>query len=672
MGRLWKLAKSGIAACVFVLAIAGHTSAAWQPDGTRVSGLRGQLPGQVIRLASGDFRVMSSDVSRYTLPPDYTYDCRVLALNLQGEVPPAWPDTGTVISLGPQVQTGQGMVENRDGSISVAFTDYRNITRTFSDLWLSRIGASGLPAPGWPSGGIPISELPQTQASAHICRDEGNGNLIAWEDTRPGSDGANVYMQRVDEHGALAPGWIPDGLPVTLAPGDQWIEGMVSDSAGGALLVWTDFRLGGDVVVQRMSGSGAIAKGWPALGVTACDAPGVQTLTAIAPDGAGGAYVAWSDARTGVGLPFPEYEFHYDIYAQHVLGDGTIAPGWPEDGLLVAEADWIQWNVRVVADGVGGAYVVWEDFRTNGAGIRAQRLRGDGTRWPGWPSEGLRLIDQPGYQSDFSAVSDERGGLYVASEIELPSEPSPKTVVQHVSGAGAFDAWWSGGGYRVARTIRGQQHPVLAADGEGGAIVAWTDSRAGLDAYAQRIFPDGPVATEVSLASSVASAERVELWWQGARAGELLAVERRVEGEAWVERARVSADGTGEVRYGDTAITPGGRYGYRLRTPAGRVVSAETSVEVPRGLVFALEGARPNPSPRRAVRVSLTLAERGAVRLALHDVSGRRVLEQEPGELSAGRHVLSLPGAAALSPGLYWLTLEQHGRRASTRVVLAE
>src|SRR5688572_12018290 len=105
----------------------------------------------------------------------------------------------------------------------------------------------------------------------------------------------------------VAAQWQPNGTPLCTARGDQWLPTMVSDGAGGAIVVWNDQRNGRDIYAQRVSGAG-IAQ-WAPDGV-----PLYSGLNVIAgepsmvSDGAGGAIVTWYDRRNG----------NFDVYAQRV------------------------------------------------------------------------------------------------------------------------------------------------------------------------------------------------------------------------------------------------------------------------------------------------------------------------------------------------------------------
>lgn len=83
---------------------------------------------------------------------------------------------------------------------------------------------------------------------------------------------------------------------------------------------------------------------------------------------------------------------------------------------------------------------------------------------------------------------------------------------------------------------------------------------------------------------------------------------------------------------------------------------------------FALKGARPNPASRE-LSISFALAERGPAMLELLDVTGRRQLVREVGELGPGPHVLRLDReVAGLPAGVYLVRLRQGSRVAAGKI----
>jgi hypothetical protein len=426
----------------------------------------------------------------------------------------------------------------------------------------------------------------------------------------------------------------------------------------------------------RVDGLGDPAPGFPYGGVNVCGALGVQAQPALCRDGTDGVFVAWCDARSCPGAPDPDLQYCYDIYLQRLGGAGTPAPGWPVDGLPVCVDPEVQQAPQVVPDGSGGVFVAWEIAGPQGWSIHAQHVLADGSLAPGWPVGGKRMFAADAYCDNMAVASDQLGGLFVAGSLYLAS--GFRVYVQHVSGDGQFDGPWGAAGLPVVSPLLNQSEDdaELAESLPGSVIVTWNGSRSGTDeAYASRITLDGVVATAVSLVSEEVTADRVALAWS--TGGDALAsatLERRTEDAAWRALASLSPDGTGTLRYEDRDVVPGVRYGYRLAwsDASGAQRSAETWVEVPLAARFALAGALPNPSPRTALSVGYSLPERAAARLELFDAQGRVRAVRDLGAADPGAHVEPFAEARALRPGLYWLRLTQGSRSATARVVLVD
>ena len=123
----------------------------------------------------------------------------------------------------------------------------------------------------------------------------------------------------------------------------------MSDGLDGVLVIWSDYdftdlcceNLG--VFAQHLTGTGRVAPGWPDQGITLCGAPGYQRFPVAVSDGAGGAFVAWMDYRSGT---------NEDIYLQRVTSSGAIASDWPEDGLPICTLPGNQQAPRIASDAI--------------------------------------------------------------------------------------------------------------------------------------------------------------------------------------------------------------------------------------------------------------------------------------------------------------------------------
>jgi hypothetical protein len=116
----------------------------------------------------------------------------------------------------------------------------------------------------------------------------------------------------------------------------------------------------------------------PLINIPVVKQPNTQTGPVICKTTDGGYIIAWSDARTDLG----------DIYAQKFSPAGV--PLWLPDGIPVCTLANAQNQVHMVADDVGGAYIVWSDQRVSVSApdIYASRITSSGGFAAGWSANG--------------------------------------------------------------------------------------------------------------------------------------------------------------------------------------------------------------------------------------------------------------------------------------------
>ena len=185
------------------------------------------------------------------------------------------------------------------------------------------------PIPEWGAHGLEINNtLGNTPQQNPKMVKTSDGNYLAiWEDSRFGF--ANLYAQKFDSRGNKL--WDANGIVVCNNAANQTSAQLVADNAGGALIVWQDFRLeNSDLYIQKLSAQGDILLG--TTGKPLCLAAAGQFAPEITTDGYGGAIVAWHDYRSGGGE---------DIYAQRVDTEGKML--WTKDGVPVCTATGTQW-----------------------------------------------------------------------------------------------------------------------------------------------------------------------------------------------------------------------------------------------------------------------------------------------------------------------------------------
>lgn len=339
---------------------------------------------------------------------------------------------------------------------------------------------------------VPLCVATSDQVGPAVVSDGAGGAIIVWEDSRNGN--ADIYAQHLLGSGEVDPAWPVNGLAVCSAGGTQRVPVIAADGAGGAIVAWQDNRvlsLAPQVFAQRVLASGVVDPAWPLDGRALCPLTPDQLQPAIVPDGSGGAIVGWSDARAGS---------LRDVYAQHVLSSGEVDPAWPAAGLAVCLADRMQLSPAMASDGAGGAFLAWEDERdvlVAGSDIYAHHILASGIADPAWPVQGRALCTATESQRDPVLVAEGAGGAIAAWEDfrdGTPQNPDWNLYAQRVLASGDVDPAWPANGRSLCAANGNQRDLDLVRDGAGGAIAVWIDARgADLDVYAQHVLIAGSV-----------------------------------------------------------------------------------------------------------------------------------------------------------------------------------
>ncbi len=327
----------------------------------------------------------------------------------------------------------------------------------------------------WSENGIPVCTEAGGQRSPVIIPVQ-SGIIVVWEDGR-GSN-TDIYMQKYDLEGSVA--WSVEGVAACRATNDQWTPTLVSDLEGGAIVAWADWRGNNfDIYAQRVSDEGVSL--WPADGIAVCGSTMDQTTPCIVEDGAGGSIICWVDFRYN----------NFDIFAQRVGADGQLL--WESNGIVVCSDTGRQDHIDAASDREGGILVSWEDRRNGQRDIFAQRIDKNGIDL--WGSDGVAVCVSSGNQYAPEVISDNSCGAIIAW-VDQRSGHSD-LFVQRVDTTG--NMLWSDNGIAVCSNGFGLDSPNMISDGEGGAILAWEDSRYGENfIYAQRILSDGSFLWETN------------------------------------------------------------------------------------------------------------------------------------------------------------------------------
>ena len=443
-----------------------------------------------------------------------------------------WVTDGTAICTALDHQNTIRMVPDGQGGAIIVWTDNRAATPENSDIYAQRVSNGGFGI--WPTNGIGVCTDPSQQGNSNAIPDGAGGAIIVWEDAR--IDGG-IYAQRVDADGNRL--WASQGVVVNDEIGLQGTSQIVSDGAGGAIVVWEDSRdfatSNWDIYAQRIDYNGE--KLWTPAGVVACAHAAAQGPPVVVSDGQEGAIVMWDDQRNIATLG-------EDQYIQR-LNSGGLAM-WAADGVPVAASPGYEFFASMAADGFGGALCTWN---RDDVGVYVQHVNSSGVAQ--WAANGQMLCNTPAYFP--MVINDELGGAIVAwndfrsptfdnvdmyaarytdagqewggvngqAIVDAPTRQSAEQLIPMIHNApgqwmiawtdsrnGATDIYahlhdidgnrfWQDDGVPVTLAAEDQSKPVMVPDGAGGALIAWEDRRThditDTDVYALRIDDNGAI-----------------------------------------------------------------------------------------------------------------------------------------------------------------------------------
>lgn len=551
---------------------------------------------------------------------------------------PANPSVNVPVCVSPGNQNEPRIVGDGAGGAIVLWLDDRS--GTHQELRLQHVLETGMLDPNWPPEGLPVCNAAFDQMWPSMISDGAGGAFVVWSDVRNGLS-TDIFAQHVLESGERDPAFPAEGYAVCSVISHQNMPVLVSDLAGGAIIAWQDHRADAAIYAQHLLASGVADPAWPPNGKVLCIGAGFRGSQKIVEDGAGGAIVSWLDSRGS----------NTDVYAQRILSSGALAPGWPVNGTAVCVAPGYQDASVLVSDGAGGALAAWSDPRSGSSNddIYAQHILSGGTVDPSWPANGRALCTAPGRQHNPRCVTDGSGGALVVWEDERSD--APDLYAQRVLASGLFDAAWPVNGLAVSAKPGFQQYPSVVADGAGGAVVAWYDSRSSdTNIYATRFTAAGTIAP---------------VWGDGGLALSTAPNSQQLP-------SSVLAGNGGVI-----VVWAHGRDGQEFDIYAQRVSLAGQlgTVSVPQadpGIAAVLSAPQPNPSSG-AVSFRVTLPREGQVDLAIYEPGGRRVRSLLRGSRPAGEFTQLWDGRSDagtdVQPGLYFARLESSGIRRVTRVV---
>jgi len=443
------------------------------------------------------------------------------------------------------------------------------------------------------------------------------GAIISWWDDRVGVNPC-IFTQKIDATGNIL--WNPEGVRVTLDDHSQMYQFACTAENGGCYVSWEDYY--GDIWLQQMSAAGERLFG--SYGINVSNNSYDNNNIATVPDGEGGAIVV--------------YRIHLEpqLYAARVTPTGSIV--WR---VLIHDTSTDPQNISAIPAQEGGAIIAWDDFRDGYiSNIYAQKIGNDGVC--AWVQNGVPVVAIHDQQSSASMAEDEDGNIYFAWRDSRG--PDYNVYCQRLNAQG--EMLFNPGGVPVSVAQNDQVNPKVVSDGQGGALIAWTDERHwntfyGYDIYGTHLDAQGQIANPFWQTSGSPICQSLDIQmlnnmipdgYGGAVA-------------SWAYDFRVQ-------RINDFIVSDGGDAAFLNSAMDYRLTCS------------------PNPFNPTTV-ISFQLSAFGHVKLAVYDIAGRKVATLVDGYRDAGSHEVTFDGSG-LASGIYLLSMEKQETTLINKMVLVK
>jgi hypothetical protein len=317
---------------------------------------------------------------------DYSYDERglfVIKIDPEGNFP--WGGDGVNVRREGYCDHTLGLASDGSGGAIFIWQELQtepgaepHQPKTTDRIFAQKIDAGGNLA--WGDEAILLYTTPEgVYGEEPKAIDDGSGGAIAvWmqvpegkvEYGTPKALMMDLYVQRVDAEGKCL--WADNGIPLEISKAVEWASPhtplVVTDGAGGAIIVWEDLRKGFmSMYAQKIDADGNLR--WQPGGAEVCY---IETHSSFWPrlavsDGSGGAIVTYSNR------------------AQKIDADGRTM--WPGDGVLFTESG----THDLAYDGHGGAIIAWGIGKSMFKSERSYVQRIDSGGKLLWGEEGVKL-----------------------------------------------------------------------------------------------------------------------------------------------------------------------------------------------------------------------------------------------------------------------------------------
>jgi hypothetical protein len=224
--------------------------------------------------------------------------------------------------------------------------------------------------------------------------------------------------------------------------------------------------------------AGGVSAQWngnPVAGGTPLTSSAASEQTQIpVTDGAGGVIAVFEAYDNNTGL--------VSLQAQRVNNNGLLQWGNAGSPVSIAVGNGERYLEHAIPDGNGGVFISWLDYRDDGINgdVFMQHLNSAGTAL--WSTNGIKITNTATNREKQGSrlVQDGNGGVIVAWSESVYNELNSLTTyaqifAQKYNSAGASQ--WTSGGVQVCTAAGLRAGHIMIPDGSGGVLMVFTDAR---------------------------------------------------------------------------------------------------------------------------------------------------------------------------------------------------
>ncbi len=617
-----------------------------------------------------------------------------LFIMISNEISAQWYDLGNPVFIDPGMFQDTHISYDGNGGLFFTWCDWRNGGAPYqADVYAQYVNADGIAQFGL--SGMPIDTISGNQYKANVSYVGGDCAVIVWSDLM---DGYKLRAQRINSEGMVF--WGDRGVDVSEQSGMGEVASVIPDINGGAIISWRNFY----VWIQRLDSLGNRMWGEDGIRINNIGDT-VGSAPAIVSDGAGGAIIVWSDYRSGSmthdiyaqrvnsngdelwtdgGLPInnnegaqtqPSIVFDgnnsfiswfnntWDIGVQKIDHDGNLL--WNVNGVYISPIEPRPKYRAMAADNHGGVIAAWEDFRNTSStesDIYAQRIRSDGEI--AWDIDGIAIYIGGGDHQQ-PAISTTSSGDAIIVWTNYYG-----IYAQRVDTSGAI--YWPEYGENISRGPGCQHWPLIQNIDDKELFVVWNKNENDAcygndDLYVQKIDLEGHiVGTFLDQAEWYCVSDEICLKWSIVLSANNLEfiILRTLSGEhKYREVGRIIGfERQSEFCYIDSTCKLGEKYIYRVIASMedDEMLLFETTTILMPNLKYVLHQNYPNPF-NPITKISYSLPKQCIVSLKIYDIMGKEIVCLVNNQLQQGEQVIHWDGknhfGDLVSSGTYFCKL---------------